>query len=278
MIFHSTLITTHDLATALNDNTIVLLDCTIDKVGNSLRDKQLELIPNSLFFDIEGKLSDKKSKLPHTLAAPEIFEQEMQALGINQGSTIVVYDRWGIYSSPRAWWMFKVMGFDNVYILNGGLPAWKDDKFPLANTYTDPLLKGNFKATYRESWYADKEYILENYQNDSIQIFDARSWGRFSGVVPEPRQGLKSGHIPYSNNIPFEELLNGKFYWDKESIASIFQIQKPTSNEYIFSCGSGITASILAFASHLIGQEKIRVYDGSWSEWGIEELNLPIAK
>jgi len=170
------------------------------------------------------------------------------------------------------------MGFNRVYILNGGLPAWKEDKFPLANTYADQVVKGNFKANYRESWYADKEYILENYQNDSIKIFDARSRGRFLGEVPEPRHGLKSGHIPYSKNIPFEALLNGKFYWDKESLASIFQIQNPTSDEYIFSCGSGITASILAFASHLIGQEKIKVYDGSWSEWGIEELNLPIAK
>lgn len=278
MAFHSPLITTHELAEALHHETIALLDCTIDKVGKSLQNEQLELIPNSLFFDIEGKLSDKKSKLPHTLVSPELFEQEIQELGIYQDSIVVLYDRWGIYSSPRAWWMFKVMGFDKVYILNGGLPAWKDDKFSLAYIYTESRGKGNFKANFREYWYADKEYVFENYQKDFIQIFDARSKGRFTGNMPEPRQGLKSGHIPYSNNIPFEEVLKGNFYSDKETIASIFQEYNPNVEEYIFTCGSGITASILAFASHLIGQEKIRVYDGSWSQWGIEELNLPTTK
>jgi len=278
MVFNSSLITTQELAIALNDKSIVLLDCTIDKVGQSLRDERLELIPNSLFFDIEGKLSDKSSKLPHTLVSCEIFEQEMQVLGINQNSTVVLYDRWGIYSSPRAWWMFKVMGFDYVYILNGGLPAWKADNFTLTTAYVEPIEKGNFNANFRESWYADKNYILENYQKDSIQIFDARSKARFTGVAPEPRQGLKSGHIPHSNNIPFEELLNGNYYLNKEKISDIFQIQKSTNKEIIFTCGSGITASILAFASHLIEQEKIRVYDGSWSDWGMEEHNLPIEK
>ncbi|HLS37835.1 MAG TPA: sulfurtransferase [Sphingobacterium bovisgrunnientis] len=278
MVFNSSLITTHELVTALNDKSIVLLDCTIDKVGQSLRDESLELIPNSLFFDIEGKLSDKSSKLPHTLVSAEIFEQEMQTLGINQNSTVVLYDRWGIYSSPRAWWMFKVMGFDNVHVLNGGLPAWKEKGFPLTERYNEPIEKGNFKAKFNVSWYANIEYILKNYQKDFIQIFDARSKARFTGVVPEPRQGLKSGHIPYSYNIPFDELLDGEFYGDKEKIARFFKHIGPEVEEYIFSCGSGITASILAFASHLIGYEKIRVYDGSWSEWGSEELNLPTAK
>jgi thiosulfate/3-mercaptopyruvate sulfurtransferase len=278
MIFNSSLITAQELAAALNGNKIIILDCTIDKIGQSLRKEQIELIPNSLFFDIEGKLSDKTSKLPHTLVSPEIFEQEMQVLGINQNSTVVLYDRWGIYSSPRAWWMFKVMGFDKVHILNGGLPAWKKNKFSLTESHADQIKKGNFKSNFKESWYADKKYILENYGKDSIRIFDARSKGRFTGVSPEPRQDLKSGHIPYSNNIPFEELLNEKLYADKKKIESFFKQQNSGAEEHVFTCGSGITASILAFASHLVGQEKIRVYDGSWSEWGIEELNLPITK
>lgn len=279
MVFNSSLISVSELAEALNKNAIiVLLDCTIGKVGKSLKSKKLELIPNSLFFDIEGKLSDKKSKLPHTLVSPEEFEQEMQKLGINQNSTVVLYDRWGVYSSPRAWWMFKVMGFDNVYVLNGGLPSWKKNKNLIVNSYAEPPTKGDFTSNFREEWIADKDYLLERYKAKKVNIFDARSKGRFTGLVPEPRKGLKGGHIPHSKNIPFEELLNSDSYLDKDAIASIFQSQKPSTDEYVFTCGSGITASILAFASHLIGQHKIRVYDGSWSEWGMDELNLPTEK
>ena len=278
MIFDSSLITVTQLAEALKDNTIILLDCTIDKVGKSLKGKKLELIPNSLFFDIEGKLSDKKSKLPHTLVAPEVFEKEMQMLGINKESTVVVYDRWGIYSAPRAWWMFKVMGFDKVYVLNGGLPIWKKNKYPITTAYADAPARGNFKANFRADWYADKEFILEHYKGTEIDIFDARSKGRFTGLVPEPRKGLHGGHIPHSKNIPFEEVLAGEVFANKEDIQSLFEHHNPKSSEHVFTCGSGITASIIAFASHLIGTQKIRVYDGSWAEWGIEELNLPTEK
>lgn len=279
MVFHSSLITAAELKEAFEkSNDLVVLDCTIDKVDKSLRDKKLELIPNSLFFDIEGKLSDKKSKLPHTLVNPTIFEKEMQSLGINQYSTVVLYDRWGIYSSPRAWWMFKVMGFDNVYILDGGLPYWKKSKFPIVNNYSKAPAKGDFEANFREEWYADKEFILHRYKGHSIDIFDARSKGRFTGLVPEPRKGLNGGHIPHSKNLPFEEVLAGEKYQDREELISIFQHLKPQSDNFVFTCGSGITASILAFASHLIGHQQIRVYDGSWAEWGAEELNLPTEK
>lgn len=280
MEFLFSLITTAELKEALENksNALILLDCTIDKVGKSLRGKKLELIPQSLFFDIEGKLSDKTSKLPHTLVSPAVFEKEMQNLGINQNSTVVLYDRWGIYSSPRAWWMFKVMGFDKVYILDGGLPHWKKSKYPIFNTYATASSKGDFKAIFRTAWYADKEFILKHYKGKKVDIFDARSKGRFSGLVPEPRKGLNGGHIPHSKNIPFEEVLAGERFLNKEDIASIFKRQKTKSNEYIFTCGSGITSSIIAFASYLIGNEQIRVYDGSWSEWGTEELNLPTEK
>lgn len=274
MEFSSSLIEPQELYEALQDEALIILDCTIDKVDKSLKGTPLELIPNSLFFDIEGKLSDPKSKLPHTLIKPQQYEEEMQQLGINQDSTVVLYDRWGVYSSPRAWWMFKVMGFDSVYILNGGLPLWKKNKYPLVKEYAHAKVKGNFMATFREEYYADKEYVLAHYKNKEVDIFDARSKGRFTGLVPEPRKGLKGGHIPHSKNIPFEEVLDGETYKSKEEIASIFQ-HHLNGNEQIFTCGSGITASILAFASHLIGQQKLRVYDGSWAEWGIEELNLP---
>jgi len=279
MSFQSSLISPIQLQESLGQNAnIILLDCTIDKVGQSIKEAKLEILPHSQFFDIEGKLSDPNSKLPHTLVSPEVFEREMQRLGINQDSILVLYDRWGIYSSPRAWWMLKVMGFKQVFILNGGVPAWKNNKFPLVEEYKTTVKPGNFKAQFQENLYADKEYILTHYRDTKVNIFDARSKGRFSGLVAEPRKGLHGGHIPHSRNLPFEELLDGIVYKPIDELKRQFDHFNKTGNEYIFSCGSGITASILAFACHLVGHGQIRVYDGSWSEWGREELNLPIEK
>jgi len=279
MLFKSALISPSELQEALTqDGTIILLDCTIDKVGQSLKDAKLELLPNSLFFDIEGKFSDQASKLPHTLVSERVFEKEVQALGIDQNSTVVLYDRWGIYSSPRAWWMFKVMGLDQVYILNGGVPAWKKNKYKLAGSYRQQGKTGNFKAHFQKNLYADKDYILAHYRAADVTIFDARSKGRFSGLVPEPRKGLNGGHIPHSKNLPFEELLEDIYYKQADELEQQFDQFKTVGHEYVFSCGSGITAAILAFASYISGHNNIRVYDGSWSEWGREELNLPIEK
>ncbi|MDF2478848.1 MAG: hypothetical protein K0Q53_1832 [Massilibacillus sp.] len=278
MSFKSALISPSELQDTLTrDENVILLDCTIDKVGQSLKDAKLVLLPNSLFFDIEGKLSDHSSKLPHTLVTEQVFEKEVQALGINQNSTVVLYDRWGVYSSPRAWWMFKVMGFDQVYILNGGVPAWKNNSYKLTDNYKENHQTGNFKARFQENLFADKEYILAHYKSPETTIFDARSKGRFIGLVAEPRKGLSGGHIPHSKNLPFEELLSDIYYKEIDELKQHFDQSKAT-DEYIFSCGSGVTASILAFAAYISGHTAIRVYDGSWSEWGKEELNLPIEK
>lgn len=276
MYFSSSLITPQQLSNELDNSKIALLDCTIDKVGQSLKDTSLELIANSLFFDIENTFSDKNNPLPHTLVSPEIFTEGIQELGINQDSIIVLYDRWGIYSSPRAWWMFKVMGFDQVYILAGGLPAWKDHHYATSDHHVKPWQKGNANAHFNSEWFADKDYVLANYQNNTTSIIDARSQGRFTASAPEPRAGLRGGHVPNSYNLPFDLVLEGNSYRSEEELGKLFKTFNP-NNEQIFSCGSGITASILAFASHLLGNKNIKVYDGSWSEWGQEELNLPIS-
>ncbi len=279
MSFKSALISPAELQEALTKNDhLILLDCTIDKVGQSLQDAPLELLPNSLFFDIEGKFSDPASKLPHTLVSEQVFQRGVRALGVDQDSTVVLYDRWGIYSSPRGWWMFKVMGFNQVYILNGGLPAWKEAKYPLVNSYQENIKNGNFEAHFQKNLYADKEYILAHYRSSEVSIFDARSKGRFNGLVAEPRKGLNGGHIPHSRNLPFEEVLDGVCYKDVAELKRQFEHFKTMEKEHVFTCGSGITASILAFACYLSGQHNIRVYDGSWSEWGREELNLPTEK
>lgn len=278
MYFPSSLITTAQLQKELENPNVVLLDCTIDKVGQSLKDTKLALIPNSLFFDIENSFSDHNNPLPHTLVSTEVFTKEIQKLEINQDSIIILYDRWGIYSSPRAWWMFKVMGFEQVYVLDGGLPAWKEQHYPLTGQYKVPLSIGNAQAHFNATWYADQTDILAQYQNTSTRITDARSNGRFTASAPEPRAGLSGGHIPNSYNIPFDLVLNGHHYRTKEELENLFNTANYHDvNHHIYTCGSGVTASILAFASHILGNKNIKVYDGSWSEWGQRDLGLPIA-
>ncbi len=277
MYFPSSLITTAQLQKEFENPNVVLLDCTIDKVGQSLKDTKLALIPNSLFFDIENTFSDHSSPLPHTLVSTEVFTKGIQELGINQDSIIILYDRWGLYSSPRAWWMFKVMGFEQVYVLDGGLPAWKEKHHPIADQYLKTLTKGNGQARFNTAWYADKTYVLTQYENSKASIIDARSQARFTASAPEPRAGLRGGHIPQSYNLPFDHVLKGNRYRSTEELEDLFKTFDAT-HEQIFSCGSGVTASILAFASHLIGNQNIKVYDGSWSEWGQEDLDLPIAQ
>lgn len=277
MHFPSSLITTAQLQNELDNPNLVVLDCTIDKVGQSLKNTNLELIPNSLFLDIEKTFSDQNNPLPHTLISQEAFTAGIQELGINHDSIIILYDRWGIYSSPRAWWMFKVMGFDEVYILNGGLPGWIEQHYPTTDHYIKAIQKGNSTAQFNPKWYADKDYLLAQYQNKATSIVDARSSGRFTASVPEPRAGLRGGHIPNSHNLPFDLVIAGNSYRTKEELEILFSTFNHDNNEQIFSCGSGITASILAFASHLLGSQNIKVYDGSWSEWGQEDLKLPIS-
>ncbi len=275
MKFQHPIITIQEFETILNHENLIILDCSIDKIGKKLEELEVELIPNSQFFDIENNFSDQHAQLPHTLISEEKFTREAQLLGISNNSIIVCYDRWGIYSSPRAWWMFKTMGFKNVYVLNGGIEAWKNQGHIISKIYKFPESIGNFEAEISANWLANVNDVLDAINAPTTKILDARSAARFNALADEPRAGLRKGHIKNSANLPFEEVLENNHYKSNAELAQYFK-DYTTKSEIIFSCGSGITASIIALANHQINpNQKTRVYDGSWAEWGKDSL-LPI--
>ena len=258
----------------LENSRLIILDATIKKVS-SLPNKilQHEQIKNSLFFDLKNTFSIQESKFPNTVLDASTFEVEAKKLGINLDSCIVVYDQVGIYSSPRVWWLFKLMGFENIAVLNGGFPQWKLNNYPITTKKINLLSMGNFVTKYYSSLFISKEKVFGSLLNNDSKVLDARSHCRFEGTSPEPRKGLPSGRIPYSSNIPFCEVLDDSRLKSKAELEKIF---KPfvSNSKIIFSCGSGITACILALAYNYIGKYNYTVYDGSWTEWA-SNVSLP---
>ena len=193
----------------------------------------------------------------------------MQKLGINNDSHVIIYSMDGIGTSPRAWWLFRLYKHKNVSVLNGGMKAWKAINGPISNKITK-IYKSNYMASIDHNILAKYEDIKNLYNNKDYQIVDARSFGRFAGKEEEPRPGLQKGHIPHSINIPFNLLINDHGYLiDKDEIIEILNKYNFSFEKIIISsCGSGVTACVLAFVLELIGKKNWKVYDGSWSEWG----------
>ena len=260
----------------LNDNlhleTLVILDASLSQVGSHSNITIPEdYIPNSYFFDLKNEFSDSDSIFPSTVPTLEQFEFSARKLGLNNDSLIVVYDNIGVYSSPRAWWLFKLMGLENVAVLNGGLPAWKKAGLQVENTHRKSSVKGNFSGKLQQNLLANFDDIVKTTSNYFVKIIDARSSDRFKGLQPEPRKELRSGTIPNSINFPFTEVLNGYEFLEGIQLKAIFnsRLENAEKNTHlIFSCGSGITACILALAADCIGYRNYSVYDGSWTEYG----------
>ncbi|POY40912.1 sulfurtransferase [Flavobacterium alvei] len=259
----------------LNDSNLIVLEARLEQNHANLENQNSGLqIKGSRLFDIKNNFSDTRNPLPNTFPSTQQFTEECQKLGINKNSIIVVYDTLGIYSSPRAWWMFKTMGHSDVYVLDGGFPEWIREGLPTDNQIqTSSYPKGDFEAQLNPNAIKDKEQILENSETKEAVLIDARSSDRFHATLEEPRAGMRSGHIPGSMNVPFTELQrDGKY----KSEAELKEILNLNDQPLIFTCGSGITACIVLLACELISDNPKAVYDGSWTEWGSSEL--PIQK
>lgn len=261
-----------------NANNLIVLDATIKKVG-SIKDKTKEKlrIPNAIFFDLKNIFLDKNAEFPNTIPRKEYFEEQVQNLGINNDTCIVVYDDLGVYSSPRVWWLFRLFGFQNVAVLNGGFPEWKETGYTVEKQTSSNLEKGDFTAKFNEEILVNYQKVLDNIITDEFCVADARSNDRFFAKVAEPRKDLKGGHIPNSVSLPYSVVQeNGKMK-SKEELIKLFNSINSEKKNYIFTCGSGITACILALALEITGNKNYSVYDGSWTEWA-SIPDLPIAK
>ena len=227
-------------------------------------------IPGAVFFDID-EIADEHNPLPHMLPSPEKFAARMRKLGLGDGHKIVVYDSAGLSSAGRPWWMLRVFGHRDVAILDGGLPKWQAEGRPVTDDI--PVLRErHFTARLNSLLVRDKGQVLDNLTARREQVIDARSRGRFEGSAKEPRPGLRSGHIPGSLNLPYDELTDRqtRTLLPAEALAALFTtagLERGTP--VVASCGSGVTACALAFGLHLLGWPEAAVYDGSWSEWGL---------
>jgi thiosulfate/3-mercaptopyruvate sulfurtransferase len=268
------LVSTEWLAANLGRPGIVVLDATYH-LPNVKRDARAEYarehVPGALFFDVD-RVADHTNPLPHMLPPPEAFAQTMEALGIGSDDHVVAYDSYGLMSAARPWWMLRVFGHDRASVLDGGLPKWKREGRPVTDAPSAPATGKRFKARLRPELVRDRSQMLANLAARSEQVLDARAAGRFQGTQPEPRAGLRSGHIPGSRNLPYNQLLDAGSgtVLPPDALRTMFKNagidpQKPV----VTSCGSGVTACVLALGLDLVGARQVAVYDGSWSEWGL---------
>lgn len=267
------LVSTDWLAAELGAPDLRLLDAT-GFLPSSGRDARAEYeaahIPGAARFDIDA-ISDPESPLPHMLPSEHLFASRVRALGIGDASRIVVYDNSPLHSAFRAWWMLKTFGARHVAVLDGGLQKWTAEGRPVESGVPEPA-RGHFTPVLDEATVADKALVADVVGDPLHQILDARSAARFAGEEAEPRAGLASGHIPGSRNLPQGQLFNPDNTMKRgDNLRAAFEgagvdLDRPL----ITTCGSGVTAAVLLFGARLLGKDDVRLYDGSWSEWGAD--------
>jgi len=266
-----TLVTTDWLATNLQNPDIRIIDASWylpDMKRNGKGEYGKAHIPGARFFDID-EISDTRSNLPHMAPTPEKFVSRMRAMGIGDGHKVVIYDGSGLFSAARVWWLFKLMGKNNIAVLDGGFPKWLKEHRAVKS---GPVLIRDRHITvqFQENLVKDVTQVSAASKLGNQLIVDARAPGRFSGTDPEPRAGLRSGHIPKSQNMYYRELLNSNGTMKSENALrdAFTNANIDLSRPIITTCGSGITAAIISLALEIIGHKDHSLYDGSWTEWG----------
>ena len=238
---------------------------------------EAEHIPGAVFLDID-EVADTGSPLPHMLPSEAKFASRMRSLGLGDGDRIVVYDNSPLHSAARGWWMLRSFGANHVAVLDGGLGKWKSEGRPLQSG-TPQVRHGHFTPRLDRQAVADKAFVASLIGRPDHVIVDARGAARFSGEEPEPRAGLASGHMPGARNLPQGRLFEADGRWKRgEALRAAFEeAGVDLSKPMVTTCGSGVTAAVLLFGAHLLGKEDVRLYDGSWAEWGSDPA-LPKAK
>ena len=276
---HKTLVSTAWLARHLRDPDLRILDASwyLPQMGRDARGEyEAEHIPGARFFDID-EISDHRSDLPHMAPPVEKFMSRLRGLGVGDGHQVVVYDGAGIFSAARVWWLFKLMGQENVAVLDGGLPKWRAEAREIEDL--PPIIRDRHMSVRRQAYLVrDVTQVSAAAKLGDHEIIDARSAERFAGNIAEPREGLRSGHIPGSKNLPFGSLLNedGTFKAPEALRAAFDSAGIDLGKPAITSCGSGVTAAVINLALERIGKRDHSLYDGSWAEWGAF-ATLPVA-
>jgi len=263
------LVTTAWLAGGLGDPQVQVVDATWympNEAGDGRADYAAGHVPGAVFFDIDA-IADHATDLPHMLPSPDAFAEAAGALGLRREATVVVYDARGLFSAPRVWWTLRVMGFPEVFVLDGGLKLWRAEGRPLETAAPVPPAT-QLAPKFDPALVRDLEAVKAHLAQRSAQLVDARAAARFRGEAPEPRAGLRSGHMPGAANVPWSALVN-----EDGTLKSAAELAQAFAGvdlnaPVVTTCGSGVSAALLALGLARLGRADVAVYDGSWTEWG----------